>query len=135
MYAETLGSELGLYRDPYSRFGHLQWQAFRAARLVVDTGIHAFGWSRQQAIDLLAERTGIDAAHVAAEVDRYTAWPGQALAYTIGQLKIVELRDRAKAALGDRFDIRRFHMVVLDAEPVPLAALERHVDDWIAASR
>jgi uncharacterized protein (DUF885 family) len=131
LYAETLGQDLGLYRDPYSRFGYLQWQAFRAARLVVDTGIHALGWKRQQAIDFMVERTGEKPDFVAAEVDRYYSWPGQALAYMIGQLKIVELRDRAKARLGARFDIRRFHQVVLDQGAVPLPVLERAVDDWI----
>ncbi|HSQ71711.1 MAG TPA: DUF885 domain-containing protein, partial [Rubrivivax sp.] len=108
LYAETLGPELGLYKDPYSRFGHLQWQAFRAARLVVDTGLHELGWSRQRAIDFMVERTGEKPDFVASEVDRYVSWPGQALAYMIGQLKIVELRDRAKARLGERFDIRQF---------------------------
>ncbi|MEN9630753.1 MAG: hypothetical protein RJA10_3981 [Pseudomonadota bacterium] len=131
LYAETLGFELGLYRDPPSRFGHLQWQAFRAARLVVDTGLHAQGWTRQQAIDYLAERTGVDRAYVTAEVDRYLSDPGQALAYTVGQLKIIELRDRARAALGERFDIRRFHQVVLDQGPLPLTVLERVVDAWL----
>ena len=132
LYAETLGFDLGLYKDPYSRFGHLQWQAFRAARLVVDTGIHALGWSRQQAIDFMVEQTGVEVATVTSEVDRYISLPGQALAYMIGQVKIIELRDRAKAALDDRFDIRRFHMVVLDQGAVPLAVLERAVDAWIA---
>jgi uncharacterized protein (DUF885 family) len=132
LYAETLGFDLGLYKDPYSRFGHLQWQAFRAGRLVVDTGLHAFGWSRQQAIDYLVENTGEDPALVASEVDRYYSYPGQALAYMIGQLKIVELRDRARAKLGDRFDIRQFHMVILDQGAVPLPALEMAVDAWIA---
>ena len=134
LYAETLGFDLGLYQDPYSRFGHLQGQAFRAARLAVDTGIHAMGWSRQRAIDFMVDRTGMNADFVAAEVDRYISWPGQALAYMIGQLKIVELRDRAKARLGDRFDIRKFHQVVLDQGSVPLPVLERAVDDWLAAA-
>ena len=135
LYAETLGFDVGLYKDPYSRFGHLQWQAFRAARLVVDTGIHALGWSRQQAIDFLVERTGEQPDLVASEVDRYTSWPGQALAYMIGQLKIIELRDRAKAQLGERFDIRRFHMVVLDQGSVPLPVLESAVEAWIATQK
>ena len=131
LYAETLGFDLGLYRDPYSRFGHLQAQAFRAARLVVDTGMHALGWRRQRAIDYMVERTGQDEPYVVAEVDRYLSWPGQALGYMIGELKIIELRDRAKARLGERFDIRRFHMVVLDQGSVPLPVLERAVDEWI----
>ena len=133
LYAETLGFELGLYKDPNSRFGHLQAQAFRAARLVVDTGLHAFGWTRQQSIDFMVERTGQSLPFVTSEVDRYYSWPGQALAYMIGELKIIELRDRAKAALGARFDIRRFHGVVLDLGSVPLPVLEREVDEWIAA--
>jgi uncharacterized protein (DUF885 family) len=132
LYAETLGFELGLYKDPHSRFGHLQWQAFRAARLVVDTGIHALGWSRQQAIDYMVERTGMGVGFVTAEVDRYYSSPGQALSYMIGELKIIELRERAKAKLGERFDLRRFHMVVLDQGSVPLPVLERSVDAWIA---
>ena len=132
LYAETLGDQLGLYKDPYSRFGHLQWQAFRAARLAVDTGIHALGWTRAQAIDWMTERTGVARQTVESEVDRYYAWPAQALGYMIGELKIIELRDRARAALGERFDIRRFHMSVLDTGAVPLSVLERGIDDWIA---
>lgn len=135
LYAETLGAELGLYKDPYSHFGHLQWQAFRAARLAVDTGIHALGWSREQAIDWMTERTGFAREYVQAEVDRYYLWPGQATSYMIGELEIVELRDRARAALGERFDLRRFHMAVLDTGPVPLSVLERQIDDWIAAEK
>jgi uncharacterized protein (DUF885 family) len=133
LYAETLGSQLGLYTDPASRFGHLQWQAFRAARLVVDTGVHALGWSREQAIDYMVEQTGVERNHVATEVDRYYSDPGQALAYMIGELKIIELRDRARARLGPRFDIRRFHNALLDQGSVPLPVLERIVDEWIAA--
>ncbi|MBI3370876.1 MAG: DUF885 domain-containing protein [Betaproteobacteria bacterium] len=135
LYAETLGDQLGLYKEPYSRFGHLQWQIFRAARLAVDTGIHAFGWTRAQAIDWMTERTDFARETVEAEVDRYYVWPGQALGYMIGELKIIELRDRARAALGERFDLRRFHMAVLDNGAVPLPVLERCVDDWIAAER
>ena len=131
LYAETLGFDLGLYKDPLSRFGHLQWRALRAARLVVDTGIHALGWSRQQAVDYMIERTGWEPNFVNSEVDRYYSWPAQALAYMTGELKIVELRDRAKAKLGARFDIRQFHRVVLDQGSVPLPVLERAVDGWI----
>ena len=131
VYAETLGFELGLYQDPYSRFGHLQWQAFRAGRLVVDTGIHALGWSRQQAIDYMVERTGEKRDFITAEIDRYTSWPAQALGYMIGKLKIVELRDRAQARLGERFDIRQFHDVVLGQGSVPLPVLEQAVDAWV----
>lgn len=133
LYAETLGFELGLYTDPYSRWGHLQWQAFRAARLVVDTGIHALGWSRQQAIDFMVEQTGVERAFVESEVDRYTSMPGQALAYMIGKLKIEELRDRTRARLGSRFDIRRFHNAVLDQGALSLPVLERQIDAWIEA--
>ena len=132
LYAETLGFQLGLYKDPASRFGHLQWQMVRATRLVVDTGIHERAWPRQRAIDYMVENTGLDAGMVASEVDRYTSWPGQALGYMIGQLKILELRDRASGQLGEHFDIRRFHMTVLDQGPVPLWVLERQVDDWVA---
>ena len=133
LYAETLGFELGLYKDPASRFGHLQWQMVRAVRLMVDTGLHAQGWSRQRAIDFMIAQTGLDPAFASSEVDRYTSEPGQALGYMIGQLKIIELRDRARRRLGERFDIRRFHMVVLDSGAVPLTVLERNVEEWIAA--
>jgi uncharacterized protein (DUF885 family) len=133
LYAETLGFDAGLYTDPYSRFGHLQWQAFRAARLVVDTGIHAFGWSRERAIDFMVERTGVDRVFVTSEVDRYTSDPGQALAYMIGKLKIDTLRDRAKRKLGVKFDIRRFHNMLLDQGALPLGVLEKLADEWIAA--
>ena len=133
LYAETLGFDLGLYADPLSRYGHLQWQAFRAARLVADTGLHALGWSRDKTIDFMVERTGVEREFVASEVDRYVSQPGQALAYMIGKLKFDELRDRAKARLGARFDIRRFHNVVLDNGAVPLQTLEGLVDEWIEA--
>ena len=133
LYAETLGFDLGLYTDPISRYGHLQWQAFRAARLVADTGVHSMGWTRQQAIDFMVERTGVEREFVASEVDRYTSDPGQALAYMIGKLKFDELRDRAKAKLGARFDIRTFHNAVLDNGALPLATLDGLVNEWIAA--
>ena len=133
LYAETLGFELGLYKTPPSRFGHLQWQMVRAARLVVDTGLHDLGWSRQQAIDYLLTQSGESRGLVESEIDRYISWPGQALGYMVGQLKIIELRDRAKAALGARFDIRRFHMAVLDQGAVPLSVLEQQIDAWVAA--
>jgi uncharacterized protein (DUF885 family) len=132
LYAETLGFDLGLYTDPHSRFGHLQAQAFRAARLVTDTGIHALGWNRQQAIDFMVERTGQDREFITGEIDRYTSMPGQALAYMIGKLKFDELRDRAKAKLGAKFDIRRFHNAVLDNGALPLETLDKLVDEWIA---
>jgi uncharacterized protein (DUF885 family) len=132
VYAETLGREIGLYDDPYSLFGHLQWQAFRAARLVVDTGIHALGWPRQQAIEFMVERTGMDRSFVEAEVDRYVSDPGQALGYMIGKLKIAELRERAQQRLGVKFDLRRFHNAVIDQGALPLDVLERVIDAWIA---
>jgi uncharacterized protein (DUF885 family) len=133
LYAETLGFDAGLYTDAYSRFGHLQWQAVRAARLVIDTGIHAFGWSRERAIDFMIERTGVEHDFVVSEVDRYTSDPGQALAYMIGKLKIDELRDRAKKKLGAKFDLRRFHNMLIDQGALPLGVLERLADEWIAA--
>lgn len=135
LYAETLGDQLGLYKEPYSRFGHLQWQIFRAARLAVDTGIHALGWKRDQAIEWMTERTGFPKSRVEAEVDRYYVWPAQALGYMLGALKIAELRDRAKAALGERFDIRRFHVAVLDTGAVPLPVLEQRITEWIAEEK
>lgn len=135
LYAETLGGPMGLFDDPYSRFGHLQWQAFRAARLVVDTGIHSMGWTRQQAIDFMLERTGQSRIFIESEVDRYTSTPAQALAYMIGQLKIIELRDRARQQLGPRFDLRRFHNAVIDNGALPLGTLERLIDEWIQGQR
>ncbi|MBS0445798.1 MAG: DUF885 domain-containing protein [Proteobacteria bacterium] len=134
LYAETLGRELGLYTDPYSRFGHLQSLIFRAARLVVDTGLHAQGWSRQRAIDYMIETVGEDPDYIAAEVDRYYSTPAQALAYMIGQQRIVSLRERARQRLGERYDIRRFHQAVLDQGALPLDVLERVIDDWLAGA-
>ena len=133
-YAETLGSELGFYKDPFSAFGHLNDELFRAVRMVVDTGIHAQGWTRQQALDYMAAHTANPAADNEIEVDRYIAWPGQALGYKVGQLKIRALRDKAQAALGERFDVRRFHGAVLDNGALPLPMLEQQVDLWLAAS-
>jgi uncharacterized protein (DUF885 family) len=133
VYAETLGREVGLYDDPYDLFGHLQWRAFRAARLVVDTGIHNLGWPRQQAIDFMVERTGMERNFVESEVDRYVSDPGQALGYLIGALKIKELRERANAKLGGKFDLRRFHNAVIDNGALPLDVLDRTIDEWIAA--
>ncbi|RQP23288.1 DUF885 domain-containing protein [Piscinibacter terrae] len=135
LYAEGLGDQLGLYTAPESRFGQLRMEIWRAARLVVDTGIHSLGWTRQQAIDWMTERTGVSREDVTGEVDRYFVWPGQALGYKIGQLKIIELRDKAKKALGEKFDIRRFHMVVLDHGAVPLPVLEALVDEWITKEK
>ena len=132
VYAETLAREMGIYNDPYDLFGHLQYRAFRAARLVVDTGIHAMGWPRQRAIDYMVERTGMDREIIVAEVDRYVSDPGQALGYMVGALKFRELREKAKAKLGERFSVRRFNNVLLDNGPLPLDLLEKVVDEWAA---
>jgi uncharacterized protein (DUF885 family) len=134
LYAETLGADLGLYTDPYALAGHLDAELFRAARLVVDTGIHAFGWSRQQAIDYLNANCMNPPADNVVEVDRYIMWPGQALGYKIGELKIRALRDKAEKALGTQFDLRRFHNAVIDNGPLPLDTLETLIDGWIAQS-
>ena len=125
---------MGLYSSDLDRFGILSFDAWRAGRLVVDTGMHALGWSRQQAIDYLRDHTALGDNNIANEVDRYIAWPGQALAYKIGQLEILRLRAEAKAALGDRFDIRAFHDVVLGSGAVPLATLGELVHDWVKAA-
>ena len=131
LYAESLGSELGLYRDPYSRFGRLSSERFRAARLVIDTGLHAMGWSRAQAIDYFHTHA---AGMSVAEIDRYIAWPGQALSYKMGELKITELRRLAEQKLGGRFDIREFHDVVLRNGALPLEMLEEQVMAYINAA-
>ncbi len=135
LYAESLGADLGLYTDPYQRFGQLTYDMWRAVRLVVDTGIHAQGWSRQQAIDYFMANAPKSELDITNEIDRYIAWPGQALAYKTGQLEILELRERARRALGPSFDIREFHDVVLATGAVPLPILERTVDRWLAEKR
>jgi uncharacterized protein (DUF885 family) len=131
LYAERLGLEVGFYQDPYSDFGRLTYEMWRACRLVVDTGIHAFGWSRERAIAFMVENSALARHNVETEVDRYIAWPGQALAYKVGELKIRELRERAERRLGSDFDLRRFHDVVLGEGAVPLTVLERNVASWI----
>jgi uncharacterized protein (DUF885 family) len=135
LYAEGLGEALGLYTDPYSLFGALRGEIWRACRLVVDTGIHALGWSRQRAIDYMAERSGIPLEDVTSEIDRYFVWPGQALGYMIGKLRIEALRDEAKAELGERFSIRDFHMTLLDSGPVPLEVMQSEVRAWVARAK
>ena len=135
LYAESLGYEMGFYKDPYQRFGALTNEMLRACRLVVDTGIHSFGWSREEAIEYLAGNSGVHPDFAAAEIDRYIVWPGQALGYKVGELKIKELRAKAKAALGERFDLRRFHNAVLDDGALPLAVLEARIDEWITRER
>ncbi len=136
LYAEGVADELGLYNDdPTGRLGYLKAATFRAARLVVDTGIHAKGWTRDQAIKYMTDTLGSDRASVVTEVDRYCVWPGQATAYMLGREVIRTLRAKAQAELGDRFDIKKFHDVVLSNGAMPLSVLERLVDDWIAATR
>ncbi len=135
LYAESLGYEMGFYKDPYQRFGALTGDMLRAVRLVVDTGMHALGWSRAQALDYMNANSGLHPDSNAAEVDRYIVWPGQALGYKIGQLKIIELRERSKQALGAAFDLRRYHNVILDDGALPLAVLEARVDEWIAGEK
>ena len=133
LYSERLGYDLGLYKDPYSRFGQLTYDMWRAVRLVVDTGMHYKGWTRQQAIDFFKDNAAKTEHDIVNEIDRYIAWPGQALAYKIGQLKILTLRDRAELQLGDRFDIRAFHDELLGAGALPLDLLELRMDKWLAS--
>ena len=132
LYAERLGLEVGFYEDPYSNFGRLTYEMWRALRLVVDTGMHYFGWSRQRAIDLMVENSALTLHNITTEVDRYITWPGQALGYKMGELKIRELRANSKEKLGDKFDIRDFHEVVLGSGAVPMSVLEANVNNWVS---
>jgi uncharacterized protein (DUF885 family) len=135
LYSERLGKELGFYEDPYNDFGRLQDEMLRAIRLVVDTGLHAKRWTRQQVVDFFHEHSAIDEVEVQAETDRYISMPGQALAYKIGQLKILELRDRAKKELAASFDLRRFHDELLGAGALPLDVLEARIVRWIGEEK
>jgi uncharacterized protein (DUF885 family) len=135
LYAESLGSDMGFYKDPYSKFGQLTYEMWRACRLVVDTGMHAMGWSRERAINFMKENSAKTENDIVVEIDRYIVWPGQALAYKLGELKIKELRARAKSELGDRFDLRRFHNALLDDGPLPLDVLEQRINLWIAGQK
>jgi uncharacterized protein (DUF885 family) len=134
-YSERLGKEVGFYQDPYSDYGRLQNEMWRAVRWVVDTGVHSQHWTRQQMVDFFHEHTAMDDENINTEVDRYIAWPAQALSYKMGQMKILELRGRAQKQLGAKFDLRAFHDAVLDQGPLPLDLLETQIDAWIAAAK
>ena len=135
LYSERLGLEVGMYDDPYQNFGRLSYEMWRALRLVVDTGMHAMGWSREEAIDYMASNSALSLHNIRSEVNRYIFWPGQALAYKMGEIKIRELREMAEMELGDDFDLREFHDVVLLSGAVPLSVLENNVESWIADVR
>jgi prolyl oligopeptidase len=132
LYSEKLGYEIDGYKGPYNRFGQLTFEMWRACRLVVDTGMHAKGWTREQAIDFMAKNTSLAAVDITNEVDRYIAWPGQAIGYKIGELRILALRDEAKKKLGDKFDLRAFHDALLGGGPMPIDMLETRMRAWIA---
>ena len=135
LYSERLGIEMGLYDTPAKDMGRLSYEMWRACRLVVDTGMHAKGWSKAQAIAYMTDNSALSKANIEAEVNRYIADPGQALAYKLGELKIRELRARSQKALGDKFDLRRFHDAVLGQGPVPLDMLDAQIDAWIATEQ
>jgi uncharacterized protein (DUF885 family) len=132
LYSEQLGDEMGLYRTPYERFGHLSYEMWRACRLVADTGIHWLRWSRERARECFTDNTALAPKNIEVELDRYISWPGQALGYKIGELRIMALRKKAEAALGPKFDVRAFHDAILLDGPVPLDLLEKRIDAWIA---
>jgi uncharacterized protein (DUF885 family) len=135
LYSERLGKEVGFYQDPYNDYGRLQDEMLRAIRLVVDTGLHAKKWTREQVVQFFHDHSAIDEFDVQNETDRYIVWPGQALGYKIGQLKIIELREKAKRELGDKFDIKAFHDEVLGAGALPMDVLEQRINDWIATRK
>ena len=135
LYAESLGRELGLYQDPYNYYGYLQNALLRSIRLVVDTGLHSQGWTRSQAIDYMLQNSAVTREDAEAEVDRYLAIPGQALAYKVGEMKISQLREQAQRELGPRFDVRAFHTEVLKDGSVPLEILQDKVQRWIATQK
>ncbi|MCH8343075.1 MAG: DUF885 domain-containing protein [Planctomycetes bacterium] len=135
LYAERLGLEMGLYEDPYDNFGRLLYEMWRACRLVVDPGMHAFGWSRDQAIQFMLDNTALSQLNIETEIDRYISWPGQACAYKIGELKIRALREQAEQTLGEKFDVRAFHDFILGAGAIPLTVLDRRVNHWINSMR
>ncbi|MBI1392824.1 MAG: DUF885 family protein [Alphaproteobacteria bacterium] len=135
LYSEKLGLEMDIYKTPYDHFGRLSFEMWRAARLVIDTGLHSQGWTRQQAMDYLAGNTALSMRNVQVEIDRYIAWPGQALAYKIGELTFLETRAKAEEALGDDFDVRAFHDAALSAGGVPMDILRQRIDAWIAAEK
>jgi len=135
LYSEFLGQEMGIYRTPYERFGRLSYEMWRACRLVADTGIHALGWTKEQARACFRDNSALSAGNIEAELNRYIGWPGQALAYKVGELKLKALRARAERELGPRFDVRRFHDAVLLGGPLPLSVLEERIDAWIADRR
>src|SRR6202046_4382213 len=135
LYSERLGEEGGFYQDPYSDYGRLEGDIWRAIRLVVDTGVHSQHWTRDQMVDYFHEHSGVGETDVQAEVDRYIAWPAQALGYKVGQLKLLELRAKAQQARGDRFDRRAFNDQVLDSGALPLDLLAQRIDSWIAQQK
>ena len=135
LYAEQLGKEIGFYQDPVSDYGRLSSELFRAVRLVVDTGIHSEGWTRDQVVDFMRKSGAVDEPTIQAETDRYIAWPAQALSYKLGQLKFRELRARAQKELGPKFDIRTFHDEMLSGGVLPLDLLDSRTNQWIAAQK
>jgi uncharacterized protein (DUF885 family) len=135
LYSERLGKEVGFYSNPYSDYGRLQDEMLRAIRLVVDTGFHFKGWSREDVVQFFRDHSAIDEITIQSETDRYIVWPGQALSYKIGQLKILELRERAETELGEEFDVRAFHDEILGAGALPLDILEGRIDAWIASRK